>query len=131
MTRDVALDDDTRPAGVPVPWAGAPAACGAVLGALGGIALGVLLGPAGILVGGLLGAIGGAGIGDALGKIQEHRTIHEELVDEELGVIDGNVGVASPDQPPAWIGAYSAGSAGVARGPFDITPDSGPIPKAD
>lgn len=131
MTTDFALADDTWPAGVPVPWEGAAAAFGAVLGALGGSALGAFLGPAGILVGALLGAIGGGGIGDALGKIQEHRTLHDELVDEEIGVIDGNVGVASPDQPPALIGAYSAGSAGVARGPYDITPDSGPIPKVD
>lgn len=131
MTGEVAVDDDTRPSGVPVRWAWGPAAFGAVIGALGGMALGVLAGPSGLLIGGLLGALGGAGIGDALSTIQDHASLHEERVDEELGIIDGNLGAASPDQPPAWIGAYSAGSAGVTRGPFDITPDEGPIPKAD
>ena len=123
-------DDDTRPSGVPMRSAAAPAVFGAVVGALGGIAFGSFAGPIGMLIGGLLGAVAGAGMGDAVSKIQEHRSLHDEIMDEEIGVIDGNLGVAPPDQPPAWIGAYSMGSAGCSGGAFDIAPDEGPIPKA-
>lgn len=124
-------EDDTRPSGVPVHSDAAPVAFGAIVGALGGIAFGFVAGPIGMLIGGLLGAVGGAGAGDAVSKIEEHHTLHEEIFDEEIGIIDGNLGAASPDQPPAWIGAYSMASAGVSGGYFDIAPDEGPIPKAD
>jgi hypothetical protein len=125
------MTDDTRPSGVPARSAAAPAVFGAVVGALGGIALGFFAGPVGMLVGGIIGAVGGAGLGDAVSTIEAHRGFHTERVDQELGVVDGNVGAASPDQEPALIGAYSMGSAGGAGLGHDTPPDEGPIPKAD
>jgi hypothetical protein len=104
---------------------------GAAVGALGGVALGTIAGPIGMVIGGILGAVAGAGCGDAVGKIQEHRSLHDDQIDEVMGVIDGNLGTAAWDQPPARIGAYSAASAGITSTSVDSAPAEGPMPMAD
>jgi len=81
-------------------------------GAVGGMALGAIAGPAGVVVGGLLGAVAGASAG--------------AMLDEEIGVIGGDLGAAPPDAPPARIGAFSAGSAGAS--PHGGAASEGPIP---
>ncbi len=130
-TRAVA-DDDTRPSGIPLLWDSAPALFGAIVGALAGVAFGFLAGPFGMLIGGLLGAVGGAGLGDAVSTMQTHKSLHDWRVDEDIGVIRGDVGAAAPDQEPAFIGAYSGGSAGVSGiVGSDATPDEGPFPKGE
>jgi hypothetical protein len=122
---------DERPSGVPRHPAAANVLISAFAGALGGIALGIVAGPIAMVIGGLLGAVGGAGVGDALGRIQEHRSLHDDQMDESIGVIDGNLGVAAWDAPPARIGAYSASSAGAISTTIDSAPVEGPFPAAD
>ena len=122
---------DARTAGVPGHAAAATVGIGALVGALGGIALGIVAGPIGMVIGGILGAVGGAGVGDAVGRIQEHRRVHDDQIDEAIGVIDGNLGAAPWDQPQARIGAYSGASAGVTSTSVDSAPAEGPLPRAD
>jgi hypothetical protein len=123
--------EDTRPSGVPLHPAAATAAFGAVLGALAGIGLGAVEGPSGMVIGGVLGIIGGAGLADVLSKFHDLESAHEQRVDADIGVLDGHLGSAPPDQPPAFIGAYSSGAAGSAGRSSGTAPDEGPIPKPE
>jgi hypothetical protein len=123
--------DAARRSGLSLHPAASTAAFGAVVGALAGIAMGAVAGPGGLVVGGLLGALGGAGVADVLSKIQEHHSAHEQRIDEDIGVIGGDLGGAPPDQPPAFIGAYSVEASGGTSGSMGATPDEGPFPKAD
>ncbi len=77
----------------------------------------------------------GAAIGAMAGVVMEQEThrqfVHDEVLDEEIGVIDGVMGAADPKAPPARIGAFSSAAAGggtvvedaaFAEGPF-MPPD--------
>ena len=86
-----------------------------VSGAVAGAATGAIAGPPGMLVGGALGGVGAA-IATAVIENAEHdKAVHEEAIDKDIGVIDGQMGAGHPDDPPARIGAFSAGSAGASR----------------
>lgn len=109
---------------------------GASAGALAGAALGAFAGPVGLVTGGVIGAAAGAAAGVALVDTQAEDAVIEEALDEEIGVIGGNIGIASPNAPKSKRGAFSGSSAGVGgTGGGDtnigISPDEGPIPKAD
>lgn len=131
MTRAITDDvDDTRPSGVPAHPEVTNIALGAAAGAVAGIAFGAVGGPIGIVVGGILGAVAGGGVADVIARIQEHHTAHDDRVDEDIGVLRGNLGAAEPSQPPAVVGAYSYGAAGgAALSSNDLAPDEGPFPK--
>lgn len=96
---------------------GAPAALEVLSGMAAGAAIGALAGPPGMLAGAVIGSAIGAAASMALDAQREEERAKDEELDETIGVIGGNIGEASPNQPPAKIGAFSvaamgAGSAG-------------------
>jgi phage tail tape-measure protein len=84
-----------------------------ISGAVAGAATGAVAGPPGILGGAIVGAALGLVIGKTLDREDERQELHDEELDREIGVEGGDLGAASPDQPPARMGAYSAASAGA------------------
>ncbi len=92
---------------------GAPAALEVLSGMAAGAALGALAGPPGMLAGAVIGSAIGAAASMALDAQREEESQHEEELDEAIGVIGGNIGEASPNQPPAKIGAFSVASMGA------------------
>jgi hypothetical protein len=105
-------------------------AAAAVPGGLGGAAVGAFAGPVGAVVGAAIGAMAGAAAGKVASDVREVERAREERLDEEIGVMHGSIGAAPKGQPPAQIGAYSAGSAGAGK---DVEPpvNEGPIPRDD
>jgi hypothetical protein len=102
---------------------------GMVAGVVAGAAVGAIAGPAGVVVGGVLGGVTGAAAGGAIANDAERRHAHAHDVDREIGVTGGDIGAASSNQPPARIGAFSAGSAGA--GSTASTPAEGPMQDVD
>jgi hypothetical protein len=84
-----------------------------LLGAVAGVIAGAIAGPAGAIAGSLIGAAVGAAAGRAIAFEDSRRQRNDERLDREIGVIDGSLGAASPHQPPARVGAYSAASCGA------------------
>ncbi len=72
----------------------------------------------------------GAVVGHTMDREDRRKSEHEELLDEEIGVMDGDLGAASPDQPPARIGAFSSASAG-GDGAAPPAPSEGPMQTPD
>jgi hypothetical protein len=85
----------------------------AVSGAVTGAATGAVAGPPGMVAGAVIGAAVGAVIGLGLDREDERKASHDQELDREIGVTEGDLGAARPDQPPAVVGAYSSGSAGA------------------
>ena len=85
----------------------------AVSGAVAGAAVGSVAGPPGMIAGTILGAAAGMAAGGALEKDDWRHHLIDERLDREIGVTEGNIGAARPDQPLARIGAFSAGSSGA------------------
>jgi len=84
-----------------------------VSGGVAGAAVGAIAGPPGMVVGGVLGGVA-ATLATAVFEREEHaRAVHDAELDKEIGVIDGSIGSARPDAPPARVGAFSAGSSGA------------------
>ena len=101
----------------------------AVEGAVAGAAAGSLAGAPGAVAGGIVGGIAGALVGAALANEAERDDAHTASLDRDIGVTEGDLGAASPEAPPARIGAYSAGSAGAGSG--SQQPSEGPIQDVD
>lgn len=118
--------EDLKPAGVPeAPLLDVSTVGGAVAGAM----VGAIAGPIGAIAGGAVGTAVGLIAGATLENEDRRASLHDEELDEQIGVIRGDMGAASPNQPPARIGAYSAGSAGVRRP--SRPPSEGPISDLD
>lgn len=99
--------------GIPAPPDGvAAAATGTAIGAAAGAAAGAIAGPPGIIAGAVLGAIAGAATGKALVDNDADEATVDEHLDEEIGVIGGDLGAAQTTIP-ARIGAPSLASAGI------------------
>ena len=82
-------------------------------------------------MGSVIGAAAGAAAGEALATGEEAERLHDERLDDEIGVTGGDLGVAPPDQPPARFGAFSGASAGAGNvGADDAAPVEGPMPKS-
>jgi hypothetical protein len=131
---------EPQPAGVPGAEghsvSGMVAGVGAVSGLAAGAAIGAFAGPVGAVAGALIGAAAGAVTGIALAEGADDEEQYDTKLDKDIGVIaveGGNMGAAPANQPPARIGAFSAGSAGGAGMGTgdDEAPDEGPMPKAD
>ena len=82
-----------------------------------------------MLIGGILGAVGGAGVGDAGARSKSTTALHEEIFDEEIGVFDGNLGVASPIS--CWRGSARTSWRPRASRWRLLSRRRSPIPKAD
>jgi hypothetical protein len=99
---------------------------GAAAGAIAGAALGAAAGPPGAVAGALIGGVVGAVTGAALDTQSTADAAHERKLDEEIGVIGGELGTSNLKHPPAKVGAYSSGSSGAGAS-SDATPAEGPL----
>jgi hypothetical protein len=72
-------------------------------------------GPPGALVGALIGAAAGASVGWAHESATIERSRHDRELDEEIGVVGGDIGVSGLKHPPPTIGAFSAEATGVSN----------------
>jgi Glycine zipper len=100
---------------------------GGAAGALAGAAVGSVAGPPGAIAGAVIGAIAGAVAGRAAEMTDESRAAEDQKLDGEIGVSGGELGAPNLKHPPAKIGAYSGGSAGVGPSSGDEEPAEGPI----
>jgi hypothetical protein len=82
-----------------------------------------------MVAGAVIGAAMGAVIGHALDKEDERKESHDAELDREIGVTEGDLGAASPDQPAAVVGAYSGASAGAGEAGSALS--EGPMQKPD
>jgi len=87
--------------------AAAAAAAGALAGTVGG--------PLGMAIGAVIGGLVGAAAGVAVESEGREKSAHDEQLDRDIGVSGGNIGEASPDQPPSR-GRFHAASLGVSDG---------------
>jgi phage tail tape-measure protein len=98
-------------------------------GAMTGAAAGSVAGPPGMVTGAAIGAAVGAVIGTVLDREDDRKRLHDATLDAEIGVEGGDLGAASPDQPPARRGMYSAASAGMGATPTSAS--EGPLQNPD
>ena len=89
--------------------------------------MGAVAGPPGAIAGAVVGAIAGAVAGRAAEQTDESRAAEDRELDGEIGVSGGELGAPNLKHPPAKIGAYSGGSAGVSPSSGDEEPAEGPI----
>jgi hypothetical protein len=73
-----------------------------------------MAGPPGVAVGAVLGGVAGGIAGAAMVRASATAALRARELDEQIGVIGGELGAPNLDHPPAKMGAYSAASAGVA-----------------
>ncbi len=102
----------------------------AAAGAIAGASIGAIAGPPGMIAGALLGGAVGSIAGHRLEKEDAFASQHDADLDEAIGVVGGDLGAASPHQPPAVRGAYSGGSAGTG-GQGEQAPSEGPLQNLD
>ncbi len=95
----------------------APVALDAAAGAAAGAIAGTIAGPIGMAIGAVIGGFVGGAAGVAVESADQEQSLHDEQLDREIGVSGGNIGEASPDQPPSH-GRFHSASLGVSeRGP--------------
>jgi len=104
---------------------------GVVAGALAGAAMGGVAGPPGAIAGGLLGGAMGAAAAAALTDAAEERAARDAKLDEEIGVVDGDLGAPNLEHPPARTGAYGRESSGGGGSAVDAAPAEGPMQPPD
>lgn len=106
-----------------------PEALGVMTGMAAGAATGALAGPPGIVAGAVLGTALGAVAGALWREREEEDRAFEEKLDKDIGIIDGKIGEAPPNLPPAKIGAFSAAAMGAGRAGEDAgeATDAGPM----
>jgi hypothetical protein len=99
-------------------------------GAIAGAALGAMAGPPGIIAGAVLGGLVGAIAGAAVEQDTERANDRTSELDEQIGVIGGDLGAPNLEHPPATRGTYSGGSAGAAASSGQ-EPAEGPMQAPD
>lgn len=82
-------------------------------GTVAGAFAGALAGPPGIVIGGIIGALTGALAGGAMDAQSLRERIRDAELDATIGVTSGDLGAASPSQPPSRRSFVSMASAGV------------------
>ncbi len=102
----------------------------ALSGAVAGGIAGAVGGPVGVAIGGAIGGAVGAAAGAVLEGVEHAKAVHDASLDQDIGVIGGDLGAASPDAPKARIGAFSGGSSG-GGGRETPVPAEGMIPTGD
>jgi len=78
-----------------------PLGIGAILGISAGIVTGIMGGPVGAVLGLCAGAAAGAIAGKALHREERMRSARSRELDEEIGVMGGDIGAAPVSIPPA------------------------------
>jgi hypothetical protein len=73
---------------------------GAIAGEICGGLLGSAAGPPGAIAGMVIGAAAGALVGEVLDREAARAHVHDEELDEEIGVSSGNLGAAKPAPRP-------------------------------
>lgn len=103
------------------------AAC-VVTGMLVGATIGSVGGPIGLVGGAVAGGLAAGVAMVAAHNANEDRRERDEYLDREIGVFGGHIGEASPNAPPARIGAFSAAASGSGGRGANAEPDAaGPI----
>ena len=82
-----------------------------------------------MVAGAIVGAAAGAIAASAAQDGEDEKAARDLAIDEEIGVLGGEMGAPNLKHPPARIGAYSAGSMGAGGG-GGMTPAEGPMPSA-
>jgi hypothetical protein len=102
------------------------------VGALAGAGFGgIFAGPFGAAAGAVVGAAMGAATGWAVEQHAKDEAVHDQRLDREIGVIDGDIGAPGLKHPHTGPVALSRESAGVgsaqeseeAAGPIQAPPD--------
>lgn len=107
---------------------------GAISGALVGGATGSLAGMPGVAFGALTGGVIGGVAAVAIEHAIEVDSARARRLDEETGVLGGEMGAPNLDHPPAKMGLYSAASAGLGSGGGGTggrAPSEGPMSSGD
>jgi hypothetical protein len=99
---------------------------GGASGALAGAALGAGAGPPGVVTGAIVGGVVGAVAGVVLDRESSRRLAHTKELDEEIGVMGGDLGAPNLQHPPSSLGAPSPASSGVPSSQ-DQDPAEGPM----
>jgi hypothetical protein len=86
----------------------------ALTGSIAGAAVGALAGPPGAITGAVIGGLAGALAGGAMDNQGKREHLRNRELDATIGVMDGDIGAASPSQPPSRRSFVSAASSGVA-----------------
>jgi hypothetical protein len=102
----------------------------AAAGAIAGASLGAIAGPPGMVAGAVIGGAIGAAAGHRLETEDAREEAHTAELDHTIGISGGDMGAASPNQPPAVRGAYSGASAGTSAGGAEA-PSEGPLQNLD
>jgi phage tail tape-measure protein len=102
----------------------------AAAGAIAGASIGAVAGPPGMIAGAIIGGVIGTVAGNRLEKEDAVESQHDAELDRAIGVTAGDLGAASPNQPPAIRGAYSAASTGTST-QGDQAPSEGPLQNLD
>lgn len=100
---------------------------GAVGGAAAGAVLGSVAGPPGAAAGAIIGGVVGAFTAKIADEEAERVSLHDQELDDAIGVNGGTLGAPNLKHPPAIRGTYSAGSAGAGGG-GDGAGAGGPMP---
>lgn len=69
-------------------------------GEIAGAVVGSMAGPVGIVAGMVVGGLAGTMVGAGLEADDERKRVHEEELDETIGVIGGDLGAVQPGPPP-------------------------------
>jgi hypothetical protein len=107
---------------------GGPVALDTAAGAAAGAMAGVIAGPPGIAIGAVIGGIVGGAAGIALKVTGQELSLHDEQLDRDIGVSGGNLGEASPTQPPSH-GLLHSVSLGLYEGSMQAS--DGPMQNVD
>jgi phage tail tape-measure protein len=99
---------------------------GTLAGEVAGAIVGAMAGPPGAVAGMVVGAATGALVGGVLDREAERKHVHDEQLDDEIGVTSGDLGAPNLAHPLAKVGAFSAASMG-ASARTDRPPAEGPI----
>jgi outer membrane lipoprotein SlyB len=105
------------------------AGAGAIAGEIAGAVVGSVAGPVGTIAGMVIGAAAGAIAGEELGAESERAHQHDEKLDQDIGVIGGDLGAVQPGGPPRR-GSPSPASLGLSRG-GGSAPSEGPMQDID
>ena len=104
----------------------APVALDAAAGAAAGAIAGTIAGPIGMAIGAVIGGFVGGAAGVAVERADQEQSLHDEQLDRDIGVSGGDIGEASPNQPPSRGRFQSA-----ALGGSDTAPESSDRPIQD